>query len=99
MGHADPIDIVPVNDDDLSATGDLLELHLNRDNDIYATRRTSVSEAWSTPVAVAELDSANAETTPEVTYDGLSIYFASARAATLGEKDIWRATRGSRSEL
>jgi Tol biopolymer transport system component len=92
-----PLDILAVADDDPSATGDLLELYFNRDNDIYVTKRGSMSEPWDTPVAVAELDSADAETTPEVSYDGLTIYFASARAGTLGGNDIWRSSRASRA--
>jgi hypothetical protein len=92
-----PIDIAPVDDDDPTATGDLLELYFNRSGDIFVSKRASVSDPWGTPVAVVELDSADYETTPEVTYDGLTIYFASSRAGTLGDNDIWRSTRTSRT--
>lgn len=88
--------ITPVGDDDPSATGDLLELYFNRTNDIYVTTRSSPTGGWSTPTAVAELNSTAAETTPEVSADGLTIYFASARTPTLGGNDIWMATRASR---
>ena len=96
-GAPSAIDIPPVGDDDPTATGDLLELYFNRSSDIYVTKRASLSDAWGTPVAVAELNTADGETTPEVSYDGLTMYFASSRAGTLGGNDIWRSTRASRS--
>jgi hypothetical protein len=92
-----PIDITPVADDDPSATADLLELYFNRNSDIYVTKRASISDPWDTPVVVAELSSADTETTPEVTYDGLTIYVASNRAGGLGGNDIWMSTRASRT--
>jgi hypothetical protein len=91
-----PIPITPVADDDPSATGDLLELYFNRDNDIFVTTRASVADPWGTPVAVAELNTAGTETTPEVSYDGLTIFFASNRAPLLGALDIWVSTRAAR---
>lgn len=94
-----PVDIPAVGDDDPTATGDLLELYFNRDADIYVTRRASTSDAWDAPVAVTELNTADAETTPEVSYDGLTIYLASARTGGAGGNDIWMATRATRSDL
>ena len=91
------IDIPAVADDDPSATGDGLELYFNRATDIYVTKRASRSDPWSAPAAVTELNTLDAETTPEVSYDGLTIYFASNRAGTLGDYDIWRSTRASRT--
>lgn len=91
------VPITPMSDDDPSATGDLLELYFNRDADIYVVKRASTADAWGAPAAVAELNSTAAETTPEVSYDGLAIYFASARTPTLGGNDIWMATRASRT--
>lgn len=89
--------ITPVGDDDPSATGDLLELYFNRAEDIYVATRASTAAPWGPPAAVAELNTTEAETTPEVSYDGLTIYFASARMPTLGGNDIWMATRASRA--
>lgn len=97
-GTPTPVDITPVGDDDPSATADLLELYFNRDSDIYVTKRASLADAWGTPVLVAELSSVDTETTPEVTYDGLTIYFASNRAGGIGGNDIWMATRASRAD-
>lgn len=61
-------------------------------------QRASTSDPWGTPAAVAELSSADNETTPEVSYDGLAIYFASNRAGGAGSNDIWMATRASRAD-
>jgi Tol biopolymer transport system component len=92
-----PIQITPVADDDPSATGDLLELYFNRTNDIFVTKRATVNDAWGTPTAVTELNTASTETTPEVSYDGLTIFIASNRAPLLGVLDIWVSTRASRA--
>src|SRR5690554_405756 len=72
-------DFPPVADDDPSATGDLLELYFNRANDIFVSKRSSVNDPWGAPTAVAELNTAGVETTPEVSYDGLTIFLASDR--------------------
>jgi Tol biopolymer transport system component len=85
-------------DDDPSATGDLLELYFNRAQDIYVTTRASTSAAWGTPALVPELSVPMVnDTTPEVTYDGLTMYLGSARTPSLGATDIWMATRASRT--
>ncbi|HEY5923743.1 MAG TPA: hypothetical protein VIV11_18805 [Kofleriaceae bacterium] len=95
-GPPTALDFAAVGDDDPTATGDMLELYFNRAADIYVTRRSAIGSPWQTPEPVAELNTAEAETTPEVSYDGLTIYFASARAGTLGGNDVWRSTRISR---
>jgi hypothetical protein len=98
-GLPSPVDITPVGDDDPSATADLLELYFNRSSDIYVTKRATTTDAWSMPVAVMELNSGDNETTPEVSYDGLTIYFASNRAGGLGGNDIWMSTRQARTDV
>src|SRR5690349_20008434 len=59
-------------DDDPTLTGDLLELYFNRNSDIYTSTRASVTDAWGTPALVTELSTVYNETTPEITYDGLT---------------------------
>jgi hypothetical protein len=98
-GAPAPVDITPVGDDDPTATADLLELYFNRSNDIYVTKRATIADAWGMPGAVTELNSGDNETTPEVTYDGLTIYFASNRGGGLGGNDIWMSTRQSRTDV
>lgn len=94
-----PIALTPAGvDDDPSATGDLLELYFNRTQDIWVATRPSITAPWGTPVRIAELSSPENDTTPEVSHDGLAIYFASNRPGGLGANDIWSATRASRMD-
>jgi hypothetical protein len=85
-------------DDDPSLTGDMLELYFNRNADIYVATRAAVNQPWGTPTLVAELSSTSSETTPEITYDGLTIYVGSDRPGTAGQDDIWVSTRATRSD-
>lgn len=84
-------------DDDPSMTSDLLELYFNRENDIFVAKRASVGAQFGLGVKIAEVSSSSNETGPSVSGDGLTLYFASDRAPTLGFNDIWEATRASRS--
>jgi hypothetical protein len=92
------------SDDDPSITADRLELYFNSDRtgsaggDIWVIRRPSVSDPWSLPSNVAELNSTFMETTPKVSPDGLAIYFSSDRTGSLGSMDIWVSTRATRSD-
>jgi len=91
-------DFTPVADDDPTATGDLLELYLNRSGDIFVTTRATVNDPFAEPTLVVELSDATAtETTPEVTYDGLTMFLASNRGG-LATLDIFMATRASRQD-
>jgi dipeptidyl aminopeptidase/acylaminoacyl peptidase len=92
-----PVPIVAGVDDDPSATGDLLELYFDRGGDIWVTERLTATDAWGTPVLVAELATADTETTPEVTYDGLTLFFATQRMGGLGGRDVWSSSRSSRT--
>lgn len=84
-------------DDDPTLTGDLLELYFNRNADIYMSTRTAVDQAWATPTLVSALSTTSNETTPEITYDGLTIFVASGRPGGAGADDIFFATRASRT--
>lgn len=59
--------------DDPTLTGDLLELYVNLNNDIYLANRLTTTSAWSAFSVVAALSSGGAETTPEVSFDGLTM--------------------------
>src|SRR5689334_18078295 len=67
------------DDDDPTLPSDMLEMYFNRNTDIYVTTRADLASAWATPTLVTQLSSASAETTPEISYDGLTIWFASDR--------------------
>jgi Tol biopolymer transport system component len=92
-------------DDDPSPTADLLELYFNSSRaggpgggDIWVAKRATAGAPWGVPVLVAELSSSASETGPEVSDDGLVLFFASDRAPTLGATDIWMSTRSSRAQ-
>jgi hypothetical protein len=89
--------IAPVSDDDPTLTGDLLELYFNRANDIFVARRANVADPFGPVSAVAELNTASQETTPEISYDGLMIFWSSDRI-TAGNNDIFVATRATRND-
>lgn len=86
------------SDDDPTLRGDRLELYFasTRDGteDLFRSVRGSVDDEWGEPESVLELNlPVSGESTPEISSDGLTIYFASNRAAGQGELDIYVATR------
>ena len=89
-----------LTDDDPTATADVLELYFNRAGDIYKTTRTAVNSGWAGPTLVTELSTGAIETTPEITSDGLVMYFSSNRAGSdANSYDIWMSTRASRNDV
>ena len=99
-----PTLVTPLNtstgaEDDPTLTGDMLELYYNRGDDIWVSTRSKVTAAWSAPQPEPALSSASTETNPEITPDGLTIFFASTRphAEAKGSYDIFVSTRASRS--
>jgi hypothetical protein len=87
--------LTPMGDHDPTLTDDMLELYVTRSSDIYVARRATTDDSFGTPVLVSELSSPEDEATPEITGDGLVIYFSSHR--TPGMEDVWTANRPSRS--
>lgn len=89
--------VLPVTgaDDDPSLTSDLLELYFNRDgNEIFRTVRGAPTDAWGTPVSVAEINAGGGgNTVPEVSGDGLQLYWSSGRGGGSGGLDVHSATR------
>ena len=60
-------------------------------NDIYSASRSSVFDAWGTPVNLGPaVNSAGAESRPSLSWDGTTLYFGSTRA---GSSDIYVTTR------
>lgn len=51
--------------------------------------------AWTAPTAVTELNSAAADMRPNITRDGLAIYFDSTRGGGFGSSDLYVATRAT----
>jgi hypothetical protein len=87
-------------DEDPTFTGDLLELYFMSTRagtkDIWTSRRGAADDPWGTPTAVAELSSSSDDWCPGISLDGLTIWFATDRAAGRGQ--IWQATRAGRND-
>ena len=67
-------------EDDPTLTADQLEIWFERDADIYTASRRSIDEAFGPPSLVVEVSTGFAETTPEVSGDGSTLFFSSDRA-------------------
>ncbi|MEX2232660.1 MAG: hypothetical protein WD824_10895 [Cyclobacteriaceae bacterium] len=65
--------------------------------DVYAST-LGLDGSFGPPVLVAELSSNSDEQRPAIRRDGLEIFLASNRPGTLGEMDIWVATRATTSD-
>lgn len=85
-----------------SLTADLLEIYFgsarNCGNciDIFVATRTSVTAPWGTPTELTALTNAAKDMAPEITPDGLTLYYASERQQPAGGCDIWYTTRPDR---
>lgn len=94
--------------DNPSLTADLLEIYFTAGNapgpggEIWSASRDVASEPFRDPMRLeapiaAEPDS-SLETSPIISADGLTLWFASDRAGGLGDLDIWFATRPARTQ-
>jgi Tol biopolymer transport system component len=64
--------------------------------DLYQATRTSPTASFGAAVNLgAPLNTSVEELIPKTSLDGLSLYFVSNRPGTLGNNDIWLATRAS----
>jgi len=101
MGWSQPIALVGVNstskDSDPTFTNDRLELYFVStraggvgNEDIWYTKRTSVTAAWAAPINVTAVNSTGDDSCVEVSADGMQIWFASTRS---GSGDIYTATQ------
>lgn len=94
----------PVEDDDPTPSDDGLELYFTSPRpgslgaaDIWRVRRASTLVAWGPVEHVLELSSAQNENTPELSSDGLTMWFVSNRPGGMGQDDIWVTTRPDRN--
>jgi Tol biopolymer transport system component len=85
-------------------TADLLELYFTTgregglgSQDIWVSRRASPSDRWGAPAPVPELNSADTETSPGISADGLTIWLESNRPGGKGAYDVWMSTRPNRN--
>jgi len=62
--------------------------------DLYYSTRPSTADPWDSPVNLgATINSTGNDSAPEISSDGLSIYFHSTRTGGLGPENIWRIAR------
>lgn len=103
FGDITPLDTLnsEAADDDPCMSTDLLEIYFASDRDgagedIWRATRASAKGDFDAPEPVDAVNMPGvADTTPELAPDGLSLFFASARAGGLGELDVYVATRRS----
>ncbi len=64
--------------------------------DIWMTRRDTKDSPWQPPVNLGlSVNSVENEATPEISADGLELYFESERPGGFGSDDIWVSRRAS----
>jgi len=88
-------------DPDISTDG--LELYFQSprsggygDYDIYVAMRTTTDDPWSQSVNLGPLiNSSGMEFGPNISADGLSLYFSSSRAGGFGQSDLYVTTRAT----
>lgn len=92
-----PLSDAGFEDDDPCLTRDQLEIFFDSqrdgDNDLFTARRSSIAEPWSAPVPVVELNDSDVQEHPQISSDGLTLYFTVGfRSAA----NLWVSTRADR---
>jgi len=90
------------NDDDPTATSDLLELYFSSTSNanadtIWVSKRAAIGVPWGTPTLVTPLNTTGTENTPEISPDGLTLWFARSVSGTTTGHDVYVATRPTRT--
>src|SRR5713101_7348214 len=96
-----PIINSPRDETQVALTHSGLSLYISSDRpggygsqDIWVSRRSSLSAPWGEPQNLGSLiNSAGQEYTPSFTPDDLCMFFPSARPGGLGRQDIWMTCR------
>lgn len=90
-------------DPDPSADGLAMFFASNRaggagQTDIWLATRPATSSPFATPTNLTELNTVSYDHGPDISSDGLTIYFSSNRSGGAGDFDIWMAMRASVSQ-
>ena len=64
-------------------------------DDIWLATRSTPTGTFSAPQPLSGINSSSRDGSPELSRDGLSLFFESDRAGGAGNLDIWVATRGA----
>src|SRR5205814_442504 len=64
--------------------------------DLWVSTRASVTEAWSSPVKINNVNSPQNDAQPYLSGDAMTLYFTSDRAGGFGANDLWVSTRERR---
>lgn len=87
-------------------TDDRREIYVKSDRagsmggfDLWRSTRQNGATSWSTPFPVFQINSTEDDASPELSSDGLTLWFSSSRPGGLGTEDIWVATRTSMNGL
>lgn len=87
---------------DPTLTADELDLFFasdkNGDLDIWTTSRPAIGRPWGPARRVDELSTTSADGEPEVSPDGLTLYFSSDRTGAAGGFRIWISRRAQRAD-
>lgn len=91
-----------VRTDNPTLTADLLEIvftseRVSGNGDVWLARRASISEQFTTPAPLTEVNTASFETSAAISADGLTLWFGSDRPSSVGTIDIWVTSRASRA--
>jgi Tol biopolymer transport system component len=69
------------------------------DADLWVTRRATRSAPWRPPENLGPVvNSPHGDSTPQLSRDGLTLYFSSWRPSGFGNRDLWATTRRSLTE-
>jgi hypothetical protein len=85
-------------DGQASISGDGLSLYFTSDRDwdrdIYVSTRTTIHDDWSEPENLGPIvNSPSNDSGPDISSDGLKLFFDSERPGGYGMRDIWLTTR------
>lgn len=104
FGAARPLTELGSPSQNPTLTRDLLEIYFTSDragsvgrNDTWVAKRSQAEEAFDTPELVPVVNSTSEDSSPAISADGLTLWFASNRSGGIGETDIWVSTRSDRN--
>ncbi|MHC4539344.1 MAG: TolB family protein, partial [Planctomycetota bacterium] len=68
-------------------------------DDIWVSTRATTEDDWGTPVNLGPtVNSPASDSSPSISTDGLTLYFASQRPGGYGGRDVWVTTRATKED-